>query len=71
MTNTEFRIALAALGLTPSAAARLLRVDVRRVRRWEGGETAVPGTIAAFLRLLLALGVSGEEAMRLSQPAAE
>ncbi|MGY2052430.1 helix-turn-helix domain-containing protein [Methylobacterium sp. JK268] len=71
MTDREFRMARAALGLTPSGTARLLRVDVRRVQRWEGGETAVPGTVAAFLRLLLALGLSGEEAMRLTGPAAE
>jgi DNA-binding transcriptional regulator YiaG len=52
MTAEQFRAALAALGMTQAAFARLALVDARTVRRWALGERDVPGPVIALLRLL-------------------
>ncbi|WP_198157567.1 helix-turn-helix domain-containing protein [Methylobacterium nodulans] len=64
-------MALAELGLTQSAAARLLRVEAGTVGRWARGETRVPGTAEAFLRLLVTAGITGEAAIRLASGVTE
>ena len=46
VTPTDFRAALARLGLTQAGAARLLGVDERTARRWARGERQVPGELS-------------------------
>jgi DNA-binding transcriptional regulator YiaG len=67
MNGREYRAALKALGLSQVAAARLLAVDERTSRRWALGEgkDKVDETAARLLRLMIAKGVSAEEAMTL------
>lgn len=52
MTTDEFRAALERLGLSQIAAASVLLVDPRTVRRWAAGERDIPGPAVALLRLL-------------------
>ena len=49
MTPTDFRAALARLGLTQAGAARLLGVDERTARRWARGERQVPEPVRRLL----------------------
>lgn len=63
MTPDEYRNVLEKLGLTQSAAARLLGVDDRTSRRWACGERDIPPPAERFLRYLIATGRSGEYAM--------
>jgi transcriptional regulator with XRE-family HTH domain len=65
MTNVEFREAIAALGLSQRRAAKLLGVDERTSRKWASGETAISPPAERFLLYLIAVGVSGDEAMRI------
>lgn len=53
MTSNQYRAALAKLGLSQLAAARLLQADGRTSRRWALGERSIPPTVAVLLRLLL------------------
>jgi DNA-binding transcriptional regulator YiaG len=61
MTPTQFRAAIARLGLTQSSLARLLselgdpadpKTILRRVQRWATGDHSVPGEVVALLTLL-------------------
>jgi transcriptional regulator with XRE-family HTH domain len=63
MTAEEYRAALTALGLTYAGAARLLGVDDRTSRRWANDERKVDPTVARFLRLLIAKGISADDAL--------
>lgn len=51
MTASDFRAAIAHLGLSQVGAARLLGVDDRTSRRWALGESGIPEPVR---RLLLA-----------------
>jgi len=51
MTNKEYRAALAQLGLSQRAGARLLGVDDTTSRRW--ARSGVSGTAVILLQLLL------------------
>ena len=69
MTAEEYCDALSRLGLTLYGAGKLLGVDPRTSRRWaqEPGISStreVPGPVTHFLRLLLAKGISGDEALQ-------
>lgn len=64
MTPDDYREALAELGLSQLAAARLLGVDGRTSRRWVSGERPIPPPVQNFLRYLMATGRSGEYAMK-------
>ncbi|MBO0754273.1 MAG: hypothetical protein J2P54_00300 [Bradyrhizobiaceae bacterium] len=63
MTAHEYRKALAHLGLSQLAAARLLGVNPRTSRRWALGEQNVSETASRFLSFLIACECSGEQAM--------
>lgn len=52
MTSAEFRTLTESLGLTAEAAARLLGVQPRTIRRWQAGEWPVPDDAAAVLLAL-------------------
>ena len=49
MDLTEYRAAIARLGLTQGGAARLVGVDARTSRRWALGEVPVPGPVERLL----------------------
>jgi DNA-binding transcriptional regulator YiaG len=52
MDPDQIRALLARLGLTQGAAARLLGIDARTIRKWCGGERGMPEPAR---RLLLAI----------------
>jgi DNA-binding transcriptional regulator YiaG len=54
MTPDEYREAIAGLGLSQIAAARLLGVDARTSRRWASGDRDIPPPAVRFLRYLIA-----------------
>jgi DNA-binding transcriptional regulator YiaG len=64
MTPDEYRAAIAKLGLSQVAAAKLLGVDARTSRRWANGERDMPAPAVRFLQYLIATGKTGEKAMR-------
>ena len=64
MTNTQYREAIAALGLSQRRAAKLLGVDERTSRKWASGETAISPPAARFLHYLVATEATGDEVMR-------
>lgn len=57
MTPTEFRAAIARLGLSQTAAARELGVAPRTLRRWcaDPQQAAVPGPVVRLLALMESL----------------
>lgn len=54
LTSTQFRSAIARLGLSQAGAAALVGADPRTGRRWALGERGVPECVAILLRLLVA-----------------
>ena len=52
MTPSDFRAALANLGLSQAGFARIALVDARTVRRWCDGTRAVPGPVVALLTFM-------------------
>ena len=64
MSPEEFRALLETLGLSQLAAARLMLVDARTVRRWVSGERDIPGPAVAFLRLLEASPAARKVALK-------
>ena len=52
MQADQLRSIRVASGLTQLALSQALGVDVRSVRKWEGGERPIPGPVAALMRLL-------------------
>lgn len=52
MTATQYAAIRNALGLTHSALAAVLGVDLRTSQRWEGAERSIPPIVGAVLRLL-------------------
>jgi DNA-binding transcriptional regulator YiaG len=53
MTAHELKTIRADLGLTAEAFATILGVaDGRTVRRWEGGERAIPGPVAVIAKAM-------------------
>lgn len=54
MTGKEIRRARMALGMSARRFADLVRVaDGRTVRRWESGESLVPGPVSVLVELIL------------------
>lgn len=64
MTPTEYRDALAALNLSQVGAARLFGVDPRTSRHW-AADMNPPAAVALCLRLMMAHGVTVEDAASL------
>jgi hypothetical protein len=65
MNPTEYREALAALGLTQVGGAKFLGVDPRTSRHWASGDRKVPEPVSIFLRYLIAAKVTPAEVMRI------
>ena len=59
MTAAQYRNALAQLGLTPTAAARLLGIDERTSRRYSS--RGVRGAPEILLKLLLTRRISADD----------
>ena len=55
MTKDDYRAAIAAIGLTPTSAARFFRVNERLARRWASGELPIPYSVELSLRLMIQL----------------
>ena len=69
MTPTQFREAIARLGLSQVGAASLFKVNDRTARRWASGEQDIPAAVALALRLMIRHKVSPASAQRLlTQP---
>ncbi|MFM7066649.1 MAG: helix-turn-helix domain-containing protein [Gammaproteobacteria bacterium] len=54
MGEAEYRDAIAALGYSQQAFARLVGASPRTGQKWALGETRVPGSVALIIRLLMA-----------------
>jgi DNA-binding transcriptional regulator YiaG len=63
MTPDELLEVLGALGLSISAAARLLGVNDRTVRRWSAGDAPLPPPATRFLRYLHRAKISPQKVM--------
>lgn len=66
MTPTEYRTAIARLGLSQVGAARLFGVDPRTSRRWALGEQPIPRAVAMCLRMMVSHDVSAAEAQSMA-----
>lgn len=64
MTPAEYREALEALDLSQVGAARLFGVDPRTSRHW-AADMNPPAAVALCLRLMMAHGVTADEAKRM------
>jgi DNA-binding transcriptional regulator YiaG len=53
MTTTQYREAIAALGLSQNAAAAFLGVNERTSRSWAGDRYPVPQSVAMLLWLMV------------------
>jgi hypothetical protein len=56
MTARQFDAALAKLGISVYASAKVLCVSLRQAQRYSSGEAPVPPSIAKLIRALIALG---------------
>ncbi len=52
MTPSDYRTIRKALGLTHSALAAALGVDIATTQRWEAGDRKIPPAVSTILRLL-------------------
>ncbi len=50
MTPTEFKTARRELGLSQNALAKRMGVTGRTIRRWEAGDTQIPGPVIVSMR---------------------
>ena len=57
MTAIELRATLEHLSLNQLELARLVRVNPRTVRRWTGGDGAVPPAVAVLLETFVLAGI--------------
>jgi DNA-binding transcriptional regulator YdaS (Cro superfamily) len=64
MTAHQYRAALAKLGLSQIAAARLLGSADRTSRRWALGERSVPPAVAILLKLMIAGKITPDDLRR-------
>jgi hypothetical protein len=65
MDDTQYRIALQKLGLNQSSGARWLGISLSQSQNYARRVTPVPQPIARFLRLVINLKLTAEEAAKL------
>jgi hypothetical protein len=53
MTKTQYRKAIAAVGLSQVKASKFFGVDRKTSPRWARGETPVPEAVAKLLRIMI------------------
>jgi hypothetical protein len=58
MTPTQYRTAIAKLGLSQRGAAAFLKIGERTSRRWALGESPIPEGYAMLLRLMVRLNLT-------------
>ena len=63
MTAEQFMATLATLDIGQGAAAELLGVDIRTIKRWRYKERKVPPPVAHFLTYLVATKTAGSAAI--------
>jgi hypothetical protein len=61
MTPTQYRTAIAALGLSQEGAGRWLGLSGRQGQRYATGESEIPGPVDKLLRIMLKLGIKPSE----------
>ncbi|MBW9113632.1 hypothetical protein JNB88_08290 [Rhizobium cauense] len=66
MTPSEYRAALAVMGLTASTVEELFGVDQLTSRRWAAGEQAVPRAVALSLLLMASNSIPVTQALILA-----
>ncbi|EPE95074.1 hypothetical protein [Rhizobium grahamii] len=63
MKPSEYKAALAVVGLTASTVQQLFQVDHMTCRRWASGEVSVPRSVELSLMLMASRGVNCAQAM--------
>jgi len=53
MTSTQYRVAIAALGLSQVKAAKFLGVSVRTAHGWANDDTPIPEAVAMLLQVMV------------------
>lgn len=71
MNSTDYRAALASLGLSQAGAAKLLGVNERTSRRWAIGELVIPVPVGRWLRFMAAAEINPELVCELLDPPPE
>ena len=61
MTHTQFRAAIAELGLCQERAGRWLGLSGRQGQRYATGDQEIPEPVAKLLRLVILLGLKPED----------
>lgn len=61
MTHTQYRAAIARLGLTQERAAVFLGVGLKTSQRWANEKSRIPEAVAKLLRLMIRLGIKPDE----------
>jgi hypothetical protein len=61
MKKTEYRKAIAAVGLSQVKASKFFGVDRGTSPRWARGDTPVPDAVAKLLRVMIHHHISPEE----------
>jgi hypothetical protein len=67
MTPTEYRAAIAALGLSQVKAAKLFDADPRTSRRWAAGDLDIPRAVEIALNLMVRFKVKPEKLLKESE----
>lgn len=66
MSKSEYRAAIASLGLSQAGAARFLGVNERTSRRWAIDGDPAPEAVALLLRLMVAVRWTPERVKKLA-----
>jgi hypothetical protein len=65
MTKTQYRKAIAAVGLSQVKASKFFGVDRKTSPRWARGESPVPDAVAKLLRVMIHYELSPQEVDKL------
>ena len=61
MTPTQYRAAIARLGLSQRKAGTFIGVNERQSRRWAAGDAKIPTSVAKLLRLMIRLNLTSAD----------
>ena len=65
MTKTQYRRAIAALGLSQIKASEFLGVNRKTSPRWARGESPIPSAVATLLRVMIRHKLTPEDVSKL------